>query len=76
MLPINFDDNKYWMCDRCGSYIRSDLKCTPHENLACVFLIWTILQMEIDCDFKTKKLSRDRQEGDFIPTPPMPLTPS
>ena len=35
----------------CRAYIRSELKCTPHENTVC-----TILQMETDSDFK--KISR------------------
>ena len=30
----------------------SELKCKPHEKTARVFLTWTIIQMEMDTDFK------------------------
>ena len=33
-------------------YMTSELKCGPDESTACVFLTWTILQMEIDSNFK------------------------
>ena len=46
--------------------MRSELKWKPHENTACVFLTWTILQMEKDSGFK-KRLSRGRREWDLIP---------
>ena len=51
-LPINLDDNKYRTRKCCRAYIRSELKCTPNEKMPCVFLKWTILQMELDSDFK------------------------
>ena len=33
-------------------HIRSEEKCKPHEITACVFLTRTILQMEMDSDYK------------------------
>ena len=33
-------------------YIRSELKCKSQENTACVFLMWTILPMEMDVTLK------------------------
>ena len=33
-------------------HIRSELKSKPHQNTACVFLTWTILQTEMDGDFR------------------------
>ena len=40
------------MRECCGAYIRYELKITPFENAARVFLTWTILQMEMNNDFK------------------------
>ena len=42
MLPINLDGNKYHFASANIVYffIRSKLKCKPHENRACVFLMW------------------------------------
>ena len=40
---------------------------SPHEKTACVFLTWTILQMEMDRDFK--KMTRGRQGAILSPTP-------
>ena len=53
-LPINLDIDKYLWCEYC---IRSELKYKSHENLACVFLMWIILPMEMDSNFK-KKMSK------------------
>ena len=36
----------------CRAYIRSELKGTSEENIVCMFLIWTILQMEMGSAFK------------------------
>ena len=58
-LAINLDDDKYRTRVRCTFFIRSELKCKPRENTVCVFLTWTILQMEMDSDFK--KISRGRR---------------
>ena len=60
MLPINLDNDKYrplqhceyWTRECCRAYIRCELKGKPHENAACVFQMWTILQMEMNSDFK------------------------
>ena len=30
--------------------LNAELNCKPHENTACVFLVWTSLKMKIDCD--------------------------
>ena len=46
--------------------IRSELKWKPHEKAACVFLMWTILQMEMESDLK--KMSRSQQGENFIPS--------
>ena len=51
-------------------YIRAELKYKQHENTACEFLTWTILQMEMDCDFK--KISREARGILSPPTPPTP----
>ena len=48
-------------------YIRSELKCKPHENTACVFLTWTILPIEIDSNFK--KMSKG-WSGEFYSSLP------
>ena len=45
MLPINLNNNKYWTCELCSFFIRSELKCEPHENTVCVFLMWTDLKI-------------------------------
>ena len=39
-IPIYLDDNKYRSGGRCTFFIKSELKCKPHENTACVFLTW------------------------------------
>ena len=54
MLPINLDSNKYQMLERCTFFIWSEFKCEPHENIVCVLPTWTILQMEMDRNFKKK----------------------
>ena len=53
-------------------YIRSELKWKPHEKGACALLTWTILQMEMDSNFK--KMSRG-QRGMILAgvTTPPPL---
>ena len=47
MVPSNINDDKYRTL-----YIRSELKCKPHENTARVFLTWAILPMEMDSNLK------------------------
>ena len=47
MFPINLDNNKYCSHKHSTLFIRSALKGKPYENTACVFLIWTILQMKM-----------------------------
>ena len=51
-LPINLDGNKYQSGERCTYFIRSELICKPYENIACMFLMWTIFEMEMDSDIK------------------------
>ena len=64
-LPINLDDDKYRMRERCVFFISSKLKFKPYENTACVFLTRTILLREMNIDLK--KMSRGRRGVDFIP---------
>ena len=47
MLPINLGYDKSRMFERCIFFIRSKLKCKPHENTVC-FSYVEILHMEID----------------------------
>ena len=50
--------------------IRCALKWKPHENPACVYLTRTILQMEMESDFKKNVLGR---RGFFLSTWGVPL---
>ena len=52
-------------------YIRSELKCKPHENTAWVLFSFRILQMEMDSNLK--KNSRDRRGGYFPPSASYPM---
>ena len=44
-LPINLDDDKYRTSERCSFFTRSELRCKPQENTACVFFTWTSLKV-------------------------------
>ena len=60
---INLDDDKFRTHERCTFFIRSELRCKPHENPACVFLSFTSSKMEMGSD--VKNMSKNRRRGGF-----------
>ena len=50
-IPINLDEDKYRSRECCTFFIRSEMQGKPHENIACVFLTWTILPIGMDSEF-------------------------